>query len=413
MATDSLNAKDLRVRMYRVGFGDCFLLSLPTGGDGDTHRHVLVDCGVHPQGNLGTMEQVLNDIGVVTGRKLALVVATHEHADHISGFGSRAEDFAKFDVGEVWMPWAMNDRDPQAVASRKRRLTMVDDLAKHFGAAGASAKAKAVIENLRGNDKALAVLRGGFAGAPKVRYFEAGMEPDAPRSLAGLSVRVLGPPRGAEFLRKMDPPPSQKYLHAGPGGKSVSDNAVHPFQKQWQVKPRAGRKAFGFSREDERSLRTSVVEALDLEALAFALDSAVNNTSLVLLFTFRTKLLLFPGDAQYGNWKAWLDDKGSALILPQISFLKVSHHGSFNATPRQALEAMTTGAFAAMASTQSKPWKSIPQPALMKRLEEKTGRRCVRSDSIPLAAALPGARRARLPSGFRSGPLWIDYVLRV
>ena len=410
---DSLNAKDLRVRMYRVGFGDCFLVSLPTGGDGESHRHVLVDCGVHPQGNLGTMEQVLHDIGVVTGRKLALVVATHEHADHISGFGSRAEDFARFDVGEVWMPWAMNDRDPQAVASRKRRLAMVDDLAKHFAAAGASAKARAVIENLRGNDKALAVLRGGFAGDPKVRYFEAGMEPEAPKGLAGLSVQVLGPPRSEEFLRKMDPPPSQKYLHAGPGGRKVADNEVRPFQKQWQMKPPAGRKAFAFSREDEQSLRASVLEELDLEALAFALDSAVNNTSLVLLLAFRTKLLLFPGDAQYGSWKAWLDDKGSAQVLPRISFLKVSHHGSFNATPRQALEAMTTGAFASMASTQNTPWSTIPQPALMKRLDEKTKRRSVRSDSLPVAGAPKGPRLATLPAGFRRGPLWIDYVLHV
>lgn len=193
----------------------------------------------------------------------------------------------------------------------------------------------------------------------------------------------------------------------------MADNEVHPFPKQWLMKPPAGRKAFGFSREDERSLRASVLEALDLEALAFALDSAVNNTSLVLLFSFRTKLLLFPGDAQYGSWKAWLDDKGAAQILPQISFLKVSHHGSFNATPRQALEAMTTGGFAAMASTQSKPWKSIPQPALMKRLQEKTGRRSVRSDSLPLADAPAEGRRAALPRGFRRGPFWIDYVLRV
>ena len=31
----------------------------------------------------------------VTCRKLALVVATHEHADHISGFASRAEIHSK------------------------------------------------------------------------------------------------------------------------------------------------------------------------------------------------------------------------------------------------------------------------------------------------------------------------------
>jgi hypothetical protein len=74
---------------------------------------------------------------------------------------------------------------------------------------------------------------------------------------------------------------------------------------------------------------------------------------------------------------------------------------------------MTTGGFAAMASTQSKPWKSIPQPALMKRLDEKTGRRSVRSDSLALAEAPAGPRLATLPRGFRRGPLWIDWVLRV
>lgn len=211
----------------------------------------------------------------------------------------------------------------------------------------------------------------------------------------------------------MDPPPAQKYLHVGPGGRKVATNQVHPFEKQWRLKPAAGRKAFRFSREDEKSLRETVLQSLDLEAMAFALDSAVNNTSLVLLFAFRTKRLLFPGDAQYGNWKSWLDDPGSAEILPDVSFLKVSHHGSFNATPRQALEAMTTGAFASMASTQNTPWSTIPQPALMKRLDEKTKRRSVRSDSLPVAGAPKGPRLATLPAGFRRGPLWIDYVLHV
>src|SRR5260370_2074368 len=64
-------------------------------------------------------------------------------------------------------------------------------------------------------------------------------------------------------------------------------------------------------------------------------------------------------------------------------------------------------------STQNTPWKSIPQPALMKRLQEKTGRRAVRSDSLPVADGPPGARLPALPPGFRTGPLSIDYLLRV
>ena len=65
-----------------------------------------------------------------------------------------------------------------------------------------------------------------------------------------------------------------------------------------------------------------------------------------------------------------------------------------------------------MVSTQSKPWKSIPRGPLMKRLEEKTGSRSVRSDSLPVADA-PRGRGSRPPAGFRRGPLWIDYVYRL
>ena len=41
---------------------------------------------------------------------------------------------------------------------------------------------------------------------------------------------------------------------------------------------------------------------------------------------------------------------------------------------------MSDGKFAAMVSTQSKPWNSIPRAPLMTRLNEKTERQVVRSD---------------------------------
>ena len=42
---NTLDANTIRIRMYRVGFGDCFLVSLPLMGN-DGFRHILVhDCG--------------------------------------------------------------------------------------------------------------------------------------------------------------------------------------------------------------------------------------------------------------------------------------------------------------------------------------------------------------------------------
>src|SRR5213076_1106827 len=107
------------------------------------------------------------------------------------------------------------------------------------------------------------------------------------------------------------------------------------------------------------------------ESLAFSLDQARNNTSIVALFTYRGQHLLFTGDAQYGNWQSWLQRPDAAAILGSVSFFKVGHHGSLNATPKDALEQMN-GQFAAMVSTQSVPWPSIPLAALMTRLGERT-----------------------------------------
>src|SRR5262244_407406 len=83
------------------------------------------------------------------------------------------------------------------------------------------------------------------------------------------------------------------------------------------------------------------------------LNSFLNNQSLVILFNFKGKKLLFVGDAQAGNWEHWLfgtdtpDNKpnGSPIasaqqILTSLDFYKVGHHGSGNATPRVAADTM-------------------------------------------------------------------------
>ena len=88
----------------------------------------------------------------------------------------------------------------------------------------------------------------------------------------------------------------------------------------------------------------------------------------------------------------------------------MSHHGSVNATPKKALEEMTTGKFAAMLSTQNKPWPSIPEAKLMEALDRKANRRVVRSDSLPVAGA-PSVGMARIPQGFTKGDLWYDYLI--
>src|SRR3990172_4319384 len=85
--------RSVRVRMYRQGLGDCFLLTF-TNTDQKQH-HMLIDCGVLPlsSGGSGRLDLIAQNILAETSRHLEVVVATHEHSDHISGFKSASEFF--------------------------------------------------------------------------------------------------------------------------------------------------------------------------------------------------------------------------------------------------------------------------------------------------------------------------------
>jgi hypothetical protein len=134
-----------------------------------------------------------------------------------------------------------------------------------------------------------------------------------------------------------------------------------------------------------------------------------NNLSIVALFTFRGRSLLFAGDSQYGGWKSWIDAPDASLALGDVAFYKVAHHGSENATPKSALNRMGDGTMAAMVSTQEVPWPSIPDKPLLDALELRTAARYYRSDSLPLPNAPVGPLVAPLPDGFTAGPFWIDH----
>ncbi|MGZ8843942.1 MAG: MBL fold metallo-hydrolase [Pyrinomonadaceae bacterium] len=416
--SNASNSSSIRIRMYRVGFGDCFLVSLPVSGGS---RHILVDCGVHGKGNIGTMDEVIDNIAAVTDNKLAIVIATHAHQDHISGFDG--EKFGKFEIGEVWMPWTENPKDALAVKLRKKHAALAAQLDSHFAAqafaSGQETKSRvaaaAAVANLVANKSALQSLHTGFGVNASVRFFTAGDSLASIAGIPGLSVSVLSPPRDEKFLSKMDPPAGQSYLRLD-GRRVESANQLRPLSSKWEVKQNArALKHLRLSDVDKKSLQDDLSgDAAD--GLAFTLDKAVNNTSLVLLFTFRGQSLLFPGDAQYGNWQSWLEKEDAADILSRVTFLKVAHHGSHNATPKNALERMATGKFAAMVSTQNVPWKTIPRLPLVDRLMEQTRKRTVRSDSLALKdkpKAPKGPAVSKLPPGFSRGDFWYDYLIKL
>jgi hypothetical protein len=100
------------VRMYDVGFGDCFLLAFRA--EDDTARYMLIDCGAHQgyTGGAARLRKIAADIADVTENHLDVVVVTHEHWDHLAGF-CRARAFfdSPMQIDELWLAWPENDQD--------------------------------------------------------------------------------------------------------------------------------------------------------------------------------------------------------------------------------------------------------------------------------------------------------------
>jgi hypothetical protein len=117
----------IKVRMYRQGLGDCFLVTIPRKKG--TPFYAVIDCGVI----LGTkdsgkvMTEVVEHIIQTTGGHVDLVAATHEHWDHISGFGQAREvwkDKTRLTVGEVWLSWAEDNKNSLARKLRGERQAL-------------------------------------------------------------------------------------------------------------------------------------------------------------------------------------------------------------------------------------------------------------------------------------------------
>lgn len=449
---------NIRVRMYRVGFGDFFLLTVP-GTNGPAH--ILIDCGVHAA-NIGSIDECVKDMMNETGNRLALVILTHYHADHMSGFASNFDDFAQFDVGAVWIT---NRLDPDNSDSSKfmaQLTTVAQQLKMQLGARGddAAVEAHHKVENALGvsengdggsNAKALKLLQSGFKNKPPVYYYQGGDTPVLPDELKGqITAEILGPsPKdsGGEFAASDNK--TEQYL-AALGDEGVPDaTRVQPFREGKWFASAADYPANTFDEFDTSAVAhpprakggggsrlEDILASMQPDALAAAadkLDGTLNNQSLVVLFTCNGKKLLFVGDAQWGNWAYWLYGKGvtgsdpgitdrAKEILGSIDFYKVGHHGSTNATPIPAVGALNHDC-ASMCSTATGAYGSpakkteVPRTALMDALEDRTGKRLVRSDWVPAHGHEPDPQAreelAELPAGFSTPAegLYIDYTL--
>ena len=450
--------KPLRIRMYRVGFGDFFLVTVPSP---DGPQHILIDCGVTKgktgKGDIHTIKSAVTHMAEETKGHLALIIATHRHMDHIIGF-SRCEDvFTKFTVDAIWMPlWETEYVDD--IVKFQAELTAVALDVQSQLAAGSDDPDPNVLGILRtpracrrqrapagDNAKSLNLLKTKLGVKPQYLYKGHAKTPAALRRRS--QATILGPPRLAlEFMRLTD---LGKVSDGRCGRRRRRGNPEAPFTglKVDRLGIRFGvsmgsaeptRAPDWTRRYDERVEEViSQAQPTALVTAAKRLDDFLNNQSLVVLFTWNDKSLLFAGDAQAGNWEYWLYDLDTpsktttgvtpspegASILANLDFYKVGHHGSTNATPIAAVAAMGTG-FAAMCSTQADSFGSVqnnsevPRGPLLDALEKKCA--LVRSDQIaveldgltvPPAEDVPQEVPKPQRGRYEVGSCYVDYLL--
>ncbi len=411
----------IQIRMYNVGFGDCFLLILPT-------KHtILVDAGFHSNGpgpfsGDALVTQIIADVTAATGHaRIDVVIATHRHQDHVFAFNSTKWNGAS--VGEVWLPWVENRKSAEAKSLWKKkdgfalRLTQAlstfnltkeerDDIDFMLWNAGVDIPGMgfAAWSNLG----ALNTLHGGFASRdrelprylPRTKTFPESFKPAV---LPGVRVHVLGPSRDPEFIEELDPKDDDEtYRTLALRAAQVAAAGAQlpaPFGEVWEV-PNRERGFKLSSSEVERMIE--LAQNADALAAAEQLDNMINSTSLVLVLQIGTARLLLPGDAEWGTWKRILKDDDACALLKGSTFFKVGHHGSHNATSKTLVEKILPQNIPAMISTQqgTGTWrKDIPLRELLDALALR-GIQHVRSDST-------GA----VPAGFTRGAQWIDLEL--
>ncbi len=398
----------LSIRMYDVGFGDCFLLQIPRP-DGQSTK-VLFDCGTIKSGARplkDVVKQVMDDLraaSVADGKpRIDVLVATHRHADHISGFADPG--WAGVEVCEVWMPWTEKPDDAKAAKIRELHKRLAAQLTSRLGArlqASADPAERLAIDaalqlalNAASNEGAMRTLRHGFAGTPVRRYLpeeQPGPAWFSTSCLPGVTVHVLGPSRDMRIIRELTPPAGQSYLKLIDSGDDGMEHRL-PFGLDWRVSPADFDASSDYQNlaqdlpSDERGQVRQV--GSDLEgAVAAALDKALNGSSLVLVLQVGSATLLFSGDAQWGSWQIALNTPDYRKLLGEACFYKVGHHGSHNATPVEFVEKVLSKDALAMVSTGSvAQWPKVPKPELLQQLGQKVNNRIARSDQPQLAPA--------------------------
>lgn len=356
------------VLAFNVDFGDCFLVrfSYPAVS-GIKDKHMLIDFGA-TRAKKDQLAAIAKEIAEQCDGKLDILVATHRHKDHISGFarskdGDSGDIISKLEPSIVMQPWTENPDVPdnasgptmgmRSFANTLRGMdafaASVRDFAqslqdpKDWARLGFSRRERDFLEfagenNIANKSAVENLIAMGKAGTPL--FLHADLAPDVSAVLPGVTINVLGPPtpKQHENVRKQNPRNDEQYWFKR-AAELPSAEAVAPGPRLFPI-------AQPNDEPDELSPhvrwiadRVTKLRKDMLLPIVRALDKAMNNTSLILLLRVGNKSFLFPGDAQWENWEYALTAAPKKAeyrkLLAAVDLYKVGHHGSLNATPKE------------------------------------------------------------------------------
>jgi hypothetical protein len=435
----------VNIKMYKVGeLGDCFFLQFTAD---EARSNVLLDFGSFRNGKKSI--QRMNDIAdniigeQLKGESLNVVIGTHQHNDHLSGFVHAKEKLRTCNIDQVWLSWLDDPEDQQANRIGTEYNNFIDNLWQ-ISQRLSKVRSSTAIQIKKRMDRVL-----GFYGfTPKNDSFNARKKTKTPPSIPAEAIRilkkignkkpaylnpgdvlnlpglpaghvkvyVLGPPKNEKLLKDPNPNSTETYDHelaiSNTQAKKMlialdiltnhngrdDEQQPYPFNEPNSNSPNfAGVWKSYYSRKNVwRTIDNDWLK--QAERLALWIDSYTNNSSLVLAFELVNsgKVLLFVGDAQTGNWNSWKLIKWKKkppnfnwkTLLQKTVLYKVGHHCSHNATLVEGLEEMIHEELVALIpvdetdaniTKETDPW-NMPATNLYERLKQKTRNRILRMD---------------------------------